>query len=419
MAQSAVGTWEDHVSLNNCVTVAEMGGKIYSSNFSSVIIYDKDDGTYEKLNKSNGLSDVGILFMLKNDNNNKIIVVYENSNIDVIYPDGKTANFPDIFRKNYSGKKNINSIIFKNNLAYLSCGFGIAVFDTEKLEIKDTYIIGPGGSNLEVVQLAANDSMFYAATPNGLLKCNYVKTIPNDFNSWSKAGSNLPNGYFGHVVNYNNTIIAGYSPFKQSAIGNQDTLYQFTNGAWSVFPYLSLPYHIKKLKVTGSLLYIIDQFGSLFLNENFNNVAYITQYQNKNASPNDAMRYNNLYWIADQNYGLLYTAGSSPFYEQKFISVNGTNRSLVSNIDFNKDRIVVAPAHVDQGGGATYSKEGVNILEDNEWRYLRKEGTPEDSITDLVWAYFDRKDKSRLWVSSWIFGLMEFKNDNLIKVYNG
>ena len=178
-SQSRIGTWEDHVGLNSAVSVANFNGKIYSCNYSSIFVYDENDNSIEKINKIQGLSDVGIKFIRDNPNNNRLIVVYENSNIDIIKSDNSISNYPDLFRKNFSGKKNVNEILFDGKMAYLSCGFGIAIFDTEKLEIKDTYIIGPNGTNLEVFQFAITDSLYYAATPLGLYKCRKTQ-LPNN-----------------------------------------------------------------------------------------------------------------------------------------------------------------------------------------------------------------------------------------------
>ena len=83
-SQSRIGTWEDHVGLNSAVSIANFNGKIYSSNYSSVFAYDETDNSVEKFNKIKGLSDVGIKFIRNNPNNNRLIIIYENSNMDVI-----------------------------------------------------------------------------------------------------------------------------------------------------------------------------------------------------------------------------------------------------------------------------------------------------------------------------------------------
>jgi len=417
--QSRVGTWEDHVSFNSCISVSKLNGKIYACNYSSILIYDESDKSTEKINKINGLSDVGIKILRTNPNNNRMMVIYENSNIDIITNEKDVSNYSDLFRKNFSGKKNVNEILFVGKFAYLSCGFGIALFDTEKLEIKETYIIGPNGTNLEVLQIAITDTFMYAATPIGLYRCNIKTGLPNNYQNWQLANPSLPNGLYSQVVYFNNTIITNFSPYKQSGIGNQDTIYQLTNNTWAKFPYMTFPYYIKKIKLFDSHLAIVDQYGSLFLDHNYINAAYVTSYDNHGAIPSDVYVDGANFWIADNYWGLIKTKGSSPFFPPEYIKTNGINLSYISNFDIHDGKIALSPTFIESGGGATFSKEAVNVNTDGEWKYLRKEGAPVDSITDFCAVMWDKKDPSKMWASSWIFGLVEFKDNSVINVYNG
>jgi hypothetical protein len=417
--QSRIGSWEDHLSLNNCISVCKLNGKIYASSYSSIIIYNETDQSIEKINKINGLSDVGIHLMRENPYNNRILVLYENSNIDIVQPDNTIINYSDIYSKNISGKKNVNEALFSGKMAYLACGFGIALFDTEKLEIKDTYIIGPGGSNLEVFQIAMDDSLMYAATPNGLLKCNYKTQILNDYHNWVLVSSSLPAGYYSNVINFNNTILTTYSPYKQSGLSDQDTVYQFTGNNWSKFASLTPPYTIKKIKQTTSCLNFINQYGSIFFDANLALLAYVTSYDNHTAYPSDIYTDGKVFWIADLYNGLIKTTGSSPFYKPTYIHTNGIDLNFISNLDVHNGIVALSPMLIDNGGGATFSKEAINIDNDGVWSYLRNENSPADSITDYCAVMLDRKDPSRMWASSWVFGLVEFKNNSVLHVYNG
>ncbi|MBK6521957.1 MAG: hypothetical protein IPG08_06295 [Sphingobacteriaceae bacterium] len=418
-SQSRIGTWEDHVGLNSAVSMAHFNGKIYCSNYSSVFAYDETDNSVEKINKIKGLSDVGIKFVRNNPNNNRLIIVYENSNMDIIKSDNSISNYPDLFRKNFSGKKNVNEILFDGKMAYLSCGFGIALFDTEKLEIKDTYIIGPNGTNLEVLQFAVTDSLYYAATPLGLYKCR-KDLLPNNYQNWKLITNGIPSGYYANVLVFNNTVLAAYSPFKESGITDKDTIFSLkNNNTWEVFQYHSFPYVVKKLKDLGNTLFFADNFGSLFLNTAWQNIAYVTQYETFATYPSDAIVKDQAFWIADLGYGLIKTGGSSPFYKPTFIQTNGINRSNVANIDIRNGKIVTAAIFIDSGGGATYSREGANVSENGEWSYLGKAGQVANSIVDQCHVLFDKKDPSRLWVSSWVQGLIEFKNNEVIKIHDG
>ena len=173
-------SWQDHLGLNNCNSITKFNGKIYASNYNGIVKINEDDFSVERLNKINGLNDVGIRLLRVNPYNNKLLVIYENSNIDVISSNDDIKNYSEIKSKILSGKKIVNEVTFKGQFAYLATGFGIIVFDTEKLEVKETYIIGPNGTNLEVYQLALNDSLIFAATPKGLYRSNYKTKILNN-----------------------------------------------------------------------------------------------------------------------------------------------------------------------------------------------------------------------------------------------
>jgi hypothetical protein len=418
-SQSRVGTWEDHLSLNSCISVAKVGSKVYGCNYSGIVIYDSDDNSIKKLNRINGLSDVGIRLLRENPHNNRLMVIYDNSNIDIITSDDKVLNYSDLFRKNFSGKKNINEVYYSGKMAYLACGFGIALFDTEKLEIKETYIIGPGGTNLEVYQITMTDSLIYAATPNGLFQCNYKTKILSNYQNWKLSNPSLPTGTYANVVIYNNTLLTSFSPYKQSGLYGKDTIYMFSNNTWSKFPYLGHPYIVKKFKVFGDKLGIAETYGSLFLNTNWAISAYITQYYNKYTFVNDLCFDGNNYWIADQGNGLIKTGGSNPYYAPTFIPVNGINSSNISNIAIEKGKVAIAPINIESGGGATGSKAGIDINIKGDWTYLRREGTTGDTLIDLCHVLIDKKDTSRMWVSSWVQGLFEFKNNQFVKAHTG
>ena len=229
LAQVKVGQWKDHLSYNSCNTVAKAGDFVYTSNGAGILKYNITDGSIETISKINGLSDIGIQLLRYNPNNGTLLIVYNNANIDVLRGN-EIINFSDIKRKTITGKKNINEVTFKNNIAYLACGFGIVVFDTDKLEIKDTYYIGPGGSYLNVYQIELTDTTIFAATALGLYRAN-TSTLLNNFQNWNVV-SGVPPGTYNGVVKFNNKIRANYSPFAANGTLNQDTLYCYDGVSW-------------------------------------------------------------------------------------------------------------------------------------------------------------------------------------------
>ena len=385
---------------------------------------DINEFSTQRKNKITGLSDVGIKLLRTNPYLNKMIVVYENSNIDIIDGDGNVKNYPDIKLKTLSGKKVINEIFFKNKYAYMACGFGIVKFDMEKLEVSDTYVIGPNGIYLEVYQVAMNDSLIFAATANGLLRANYQTKILNNYSNWVHALP-LPAGPYSGVITVKDKVFAAYSPFKTNiAETNKDTLFYLNNNSWAKYNNIGE----RKIRKLG---YVMDDFLTLFgeFGPQVWNVSTSTLHNNMtsfNGSPNNPQDvlfdYDHTtalsYWIADYINGVYQTYGFHPYEKQNKISENGTNRSFISNIDVFEGKVVISPSHPDEGGGSPYLQEGVNVLKDKTWSLLQTNDLNNNIILDINNVYFDRKDKTRMFASSWFSGLLEFKNDVLVAVYN-
>jgi len=423
-AQVGPYSWQDHSSFNTCFSVARFNGKVYASNYNGLVKIDEEEGSTQRLNKINGLNDVGVSLLRVNTQTNKLLVVYDNSNIDIIDAEDKIQNYPDIKLKTISGKKAINEVFFKDKYAYLATGLGIILFDTEKLEIKDTYIIGPNGTNLEVYQVALNDSLIFAATPLGLFKSNYKTKILNNFNSW-KLVNTLPSGVFGGVISVSGKILAAYSPSKVTpGVPSIDTLYQLDNNIWARFNPQVAGGTFKKLSyVNGDNFAIFDFFGPAVINVNTKvSLNYISSFNSKELDVKDIIFFIDKtttmsYWVADKKNGLFQTYGFAPFYPQTLKSINGTDKNLLSNIDVWDGTVAVSPSSPNDGGGTFYLTDGINIHKNNEWKYIPSKDLNNNAILDINSVYLDRKDKTRMWASAWGLGLLEYKDDQLVAVY--
>ncbi len=428
-SQVGPGVWQDHLSNDHCNSVTKFGSKIYSSYQNGLIRFDEKDKEIETLNKINGLNDVGIRLLRANSYNNKLLVIYNNCNIDVIDASENIKNYSDFKLKSLSGKKIVNEVTFHNQLAYLACGFGIVVFDTEKHEIKDTYFIGPNATNLEVYQVALNDSLIFAATPNGMYQSNYKTKALNNFNNWKLDTLTLPKGVYSGVVNVNGTILSAFSQAKRdNTIKNQDTLYTH-NGSSGWQRYGSV-------EANGNVILRLYSFGGMF--------AYVNEYSIliKNISDdglvehinsfNGAVNYGTIndvyigkdfsqnisYWQADQLNGLFQTYGKHPYFPQNKIKRSGTKSNSTSNIDVFEGTVAVSPSFISITGGFNGVRDGINIYKNNEWSYLPTLDSDGIPLLDVTSVLIDRKDPTKLWVCSWFYGVLEFKNNKLISIKN-
>ena len=138
-----IGQWDDLLSYRICTSAAASDNKIYCASQATLFSVDKTDYSLERYSKITGLSDIATTLIAFNSVRQQLIVVYANSDIDIMQ-NGKIINISDLQQKNIVGNKSIYSIYVRDPYVYFSCGFGIMVLDLEKLEIKDTYYIGPG-----------------------------------------------------------------------------------------------------------------------------------------------------------------------------------------------------------------------------------------------------------------------------------
>jgi hypothetical protein len=425
-AQIGPRVWQDHVSLKRSNSVAKLGSKIYASNGVGIVRFEESELSPESVTKINGLHDVGVKLLRTNPYNNKLLVIFENCNIDVIDSKDNITNYPDFRLKIFSGKKTINEVTFYNQYAYLACGFGIVLFDTEKLEVKETFVIGPGGSYLEVYQVALTDSLIFAATPQGIYQSNYKTKVLNNFNSW-KLVTALPAGPYMGVVQVDGKVLAGYSQYKlDPTIRFKDTLYILKNNNWSKYQASSPGYTLVKFSFAeGELFSFLDDYGLKIENVNTNSIKnYITSFNGKTDfrivdayfGKND--KGNLMFWCADIIYGLYQTFSSYPFYPQDLVSRSGINQPFASSIDVFNGKIAISPSHPDAGGGRLYTDEGINVFSNNDWTYVKQNDFYNSPIKDINNVYFDRKDSTKIWASSWGTGLLEYKNNKLIAVHN-
>ena len=178
-------SWQEHLSFQNAKCIVEVENNIYCATENGLFYYNKDDYTISRLNKINGLSDVGISSLAYDKENKIVIIAYNNTNIDLIKNES-VVNITDIKLKEIFGEKKINSIYINNGIAYLSCSFGLVLLDLEKEEVKDTYKIGEGGNFVGINDCAINDTSVFAATTDGFYYANVNSSSLFNFNTWVK-----------------------------------------------------------------------------------------------------------------------------------------------------------------------------------------------------------------------------------------
>jgi len=238
----AIGEWRIAVPYSNVRSLTDGKDFVYAAANVFYFGYHKTENYPATYDKVNGLSDVDVSIVAYHSGLDVLLVAYENTNIDLVY-ENKIVNISDIKRSSITGKKTINSVYFSNNLAYISCGFGIIVLDLDKQEIQATYYIGNNGTQTEVFATTIHNNELFAATAIGLQKVDLNVSNPANYLFWENT---LPFPA-SDVETFNNQVYAV----------SRDTLFIENGSNWNTL-YSDTSFNIINIRTSGNRLLICE-----------------------------------------------------------------------------------------------------------------------------------------------------------------
>lgn len=417
---TAIGEWKNYFPFRSVIDVVKNGNVVYGATENGIIVNNYQEGTTEKLTEVNALSDNNITAIDFNVTNNALIVAYANGNADIIVGN-ETTNLFQIKESNLTGDKTIYDIFCKGNFAYLSCGFGIVVFDVSKKEIKDTYIIGPSGSQLRVNTVVINNNVIYAGTESGLYTASESSPFLTDFNSWTKSTS-IPSG---------NKQITQFTSFKNKIIANVefssdvDSIYTYDGTSWGRINTL-------RDKKTNSVYgfnnrLTISHYDTVYvLDTNFSIEKTFTNYDAFwKIRANYVMYDGSHYYIGDGDNALVKFTDNFNADREEPKSIFTNNVVDIEVVDGN---LWGATGSVVGGGwNKTYSNDGIfhHNIRENDWRiysirYLNDQYCfSGECMNDFIGVAVDpKRPKVGIACSFSVKGMAELANNKLVVAYD-
>ncbi|MEL7376652.1 MAG: hypothetical protein AAFN65_06820, partial [Bacteroidota bacterium] len=181
---------------------------IYSTG-RSIFYIDKEELSIRRLTRADGLSETNVRLIRYHPPTDILIIVYQNSVIDLFFPDGSFETLTQIDNFNASGgDTRINGMDFgPGNLVYLSAGFGVTALDLDDLTFPFTTLTG-----IAVSSTAILGNSLFAATDEGMYRVSLDGINIVDFNNWELLGSDfgLPDDYTcGAVGSWNDELYFG------------------------------------------------------------------------------------------------------------------------------------------------------------------------------------------------------------------
>jgi len=403
--QVAVGEWRDHLPYAHAISVTDLENEIITATEFSLFSYNKSSGELSKFSKIQGLSDTRISFAKYSIESKVLLVAYKNGNLDLIQ-NNQVFNLSDIYRASIAGKKTIHNALFVDNLAYLSCEFGIVVLDMTRLEFKDTYYIGDNGSTMPVFEIALEGSTLWAATENGLYTADKNDPLLVDYSHWSKI-TDIPgsNGRFDAVVLVNNKIIAN----KTNTSNAIDSLFIKDQLTWSFFTHNngkinSLYSGGNDLTINGNGLILIYD-GSLNLSVEINQYGWgIPDPQHSIIDESGTL------WIADSSNGLFRTDNYVSF---DYLTPEGPYTENVFSLKHQDNTLFVSGGGLTEIWANTWKNGEMFTFSNGSWQ--NKILYDVSDVINIV-SYPGHPD--HYFAATWGYGTLEISNLELINTFN-
>jgi sugar lactone lactonase YvrE len=402
----SIGQWREHLPYQNAIDVTASPNKVYAATPYTLFSVDLSSNEVQRISKVSGLSETGISTIKYDPASDKLLIAYTNSNIDIIDNKG-IHNVPDIQRKNITGDKSIYHIYPTGNLAYLSTGIGVIVLDEQRLEIKDTWLIGNNGGYVKTNMFTADNSYYYAATDQGLKRTAATGSNPADFQQWQNLSgtNNLPAGPAKGVLAIQNKLIALV----------HDSLFQFNGSAWSFF--YGDGWNVTRMNSTENKITLSQTLPNgntkvTVLNAD-GSLARTIQQPNVITAPQNAIVQNNTYWVADLYGGLSHWTGST--YE--VYKPNSPADFVLGDMTVYNNVLYAAAGAINDSWNYQYNRNGIFELKDGNWTQISQfQNHILDSLLDFITVAVDPRDAS-VWAGSYGGGLLHITAADQLQVF--
>ena len=175
-----IGEWKSHLPYKLAQDIAQDDTKVYYTTKSSLYTINKDDGSTEFFSKVDGLSDIGTNIIRHDKFNDVLIMVYANSNLDIISQD-EIFNLPFILTSQATGDKRVYDVYVDSETeTYMAMGFGMKVLNVRDREFGDEV-----QAEIKFNSVTVFNNFIYAATDEGIYRVERTETVNiQDFGQW-------------------------------------------------------------------------------------------------------------------------------------------------------------------------------------------------------------------------------------------
>lgn len=168
--KAQTGSWRAYMAYSEPQQIVKGGNKLYVRASNNLYSYNLNDHSIVTYDKVGLLSDTRITHIAWSDEVKKLIIVYENKNIDLLAADDEVFNLSSYYSRSMTQDKTINTIYINGHIAYLCTRFGLVKIDMRENEIAESYILRHNITGMGIVGSAiyakVEDATTYVITAN-------------------------------------------------------------------------------------------------------------------------------------------------------------------------------------------------------------------------------------------------------------
>ena len=394
LSAQPIGSWQVYPAYTTATYNIPTGHRIYSLMEGKLMAYDTDDGTITTFDWIQQLNDVTISFIHYSAEAKRLIIIYDNGNIDLLSTedDFDVINLAQL-KNSLMQNKTVNNVQVFGHFAYVCTDFGIVIIDMAKGIIQDTYQL-----NLAVKSCAVNDKAIYAGTSTGLWIGQRSDNL-KDKSNWKQFNTNY---HAQHMEYFDGCVWAQVDGWL--FVSNPEI-----TSFKAVFPKLDA--HPKFMTYSDGAI-ILGTATKLYI---ISGQDQIQSYEG-NYTWNCLTKKGNTYWASDGSNGL----------QAYQIDQQGTCTLVTSQIhpnsplhDYSLHLNIVGERLLVAGGNWNYSEAwrpgtAMYLEPDGTWVNFDSQSTadlfPNERYRDVTNILQDPNDDTHHYVGTARSGIFEFKN---------
>lgn len=385
----AQGQWKAHLSQNDPIDLFVAEPYVYAwtkNGFSRYNLLNKETQALSKIEK---FTEVGLSYAAHYDSLKTTVIAYQNSNIDLMLPDGSIYNVPDLLNASVNGSKEISQISFYSRYAFFSAGFGILVYDLDKKESSADY-------KSDLIRNVRSTEVFqgfvYAATDHGVFRAPLPAAGINiNANEWALVDSGnyhsmVKNG--GELFFWHDSLVRAYDGLQfEEVLSNKN---------------------FRNLKSHLAEVYMTTDSGVWLLHES--PLGFVPMEGSKAS-----LRHNGDWFYASFGYGMIQ---KFPNGNIEFLSPSGPYASGSGKMASYGNSIYIGGGTLQSNGGVTYSYNGFYTYTEGYWTSSVSAGIPYiDTMYDIHAVCIDPSNGD-LWVAALEQGLARIRGNKVLEFYD-